>query len=489
MGRNSNKFTFERRRLLSQRTPQPGEIWEVSRSVKSPVEFSGQQQDALYSEVARTFLAGSSPQRYVMIVAELETCLEIEEQWRIISVILLSEETQFLSDVDLLIPSEISSLERDLLAHTWLLEEILSCNLLKPVGNRLPRKIYDLLLDVGDYEAGLVDKTPPISEIECSQLKIGTRKVSENKEIQAFHQRELAFCDVLRLPVATYRTYLKGIKFAEAVLDEILKVKQELAEVDDSSGIAIASAFEFSLEKQVVDCITPSHLQMRQGGTVLSRWLQNIPDTHWQISWELPSLAIVSRNATDSEEFNSHPDRIAALVKQIYQEEDEHQRQKAARQLGKIAVGDPDAIQALANLIRTTQDNETLWTAVESLWQIDPGNSTAGVRRVKIFDLGMQLAGEAVALAVALLPTSQRRVGVRLQVYPTNMQEKNLTSPRYLPSGLKLILLSESGESLREVVARESDLYIQLKFSGQVSEKFSVRVALREASITEDFQI
>ena len=488
MGSNSNKFTFERRRLLNQRMPQPGEIWEVSRSVKSPVEFSGQQQDVLYSEVARKYLAGSSPQRYVIIVTELETVLEIEEHWRIISVMLLSEETQFLSDVDLSIPPEISGLERDFLAHTWLLEETLICNLLKPVGKRLPRNIYDLLLDIGDYEGGLVDRPPPISKIEQSQLKIGTRKASENEETQAFRQRELAFCDVLSLPVAAYRTYLKGIKFAEAVLDEILKVKQELAEVDDYSGMAIASVLEFPLQKQVIDCIKPSHSQMQEGSTLLSNWLQNIPDINWQISWKLPSLAIVTKNATNSEEFNSHPDRIAALVKEIYQEEDEHQRQKAARLLGQIAVGDVDAIQALVNLIRTTQDYETLWTGLESLWQIDPGNSIAGVRRVKLLDLGIH-AGEVVVLAVALVPTSEWQMAVGLQVYFTEKKEKNITSLRYLPPGLKLILLSESGENLREVVVFESDIYIQLKFNGQAGEKFSVRVALREVSITEDFEI
>ena len=243
MGSSFNKFTFERQKLLSRKMPQPGEIWEVNRSVKSPVEFSGQQQDALYSEVAKKFLAGNSLQLYVIIITELETILEIEDQWKILSVMLLSEETQFLSNVDLLLPSEISGLERDLLAQTWLVEKMLSCNLLQPVGKRLPRKVYDLLLDVGDREGGLVERHPTISEIERSQLKIGTQKASENQEIQAFHQRQLALCDVLSIPVAAYDTYLKGMKLTEAILDETLKVKQELASCDDSLGIMNACAF------------------------------------------------------------------------------------------------------------------------------------------------------------------------------------------------------------------------------------------------------
>ncbi|MEO0968194.1 MAG: hypothetical protein AAFX80_07580 [Cyanobacteria bacterium J06639_18] len=226
------KLELNQQEILGRRTPQPGEIWEVSPSIKSSVEFSGHQQDILYSEIAQKFLAGKSHQRYVIIITEIEHNGELEEQLQIISVMLLSEEIQYLSDVDLLIPSEISGLGRHMLAQTWLLEEMLSCNLLKPVGKRLSRKIYDLLLDISDREQGL-EKPPPKLDLEGTQLKIGTRKTSESKEIQAFHQRELAFCDVLSIPVAAYRSYLKSIRFTKTLLNEVFQVEQELLEIDD----------------------------------------------------------------------------------------------------------------------------------------------------------------------------------------------------------------------------------------------------------------
>ncbi|KST66807.1 hypothetical protein [Mastigocoleus testarum] len=225
-------FELNRQEILSRRTPKPGEIWEVRSSTKSPVEFSRHQQDILYSEIAQNFLAGKSPPRYVLIITDIEYNGKLEEQLQIVSIMLLSEEIQYLSDVDLLIPSEISGLGRDMLAQTWLLEEMLSCNLLKPVGKRLSRKIYDLLLDVSDREQG-VEKPPPKSDLEETQLKIGTRKTSESKEIQAFHQRELGFCDVLSIPVAAYRSYLKSIRFTETLLNEVFEIEQELLEIDD----------------------------------------------------------------------------------------------------------------------------------------------------------------------------------------------------------------------------------------------------------------
>jgi len=116
------------------------------------------------------------------------------------------------------------------------------------------------------------------------------------------------------------------------------------------------------------------------------------------------------------------------------------------------------------------------------LWQIDPGNPAAGVRRVKLVDLGMQVAGRPVALAVAQVKKSEIACGLLLQVYPTENQP-------YLPPDLQLILLDASGQILREVKARHADVYIQLKFSGQSREQFSVRVALGSANITEDFVI
>ncbi|NJL78679.1 MAG: DUF1822 family protein [Richelia sp. SM2_1_7] len=79
-----------------------------------------------------------------------------------------------------------------------------------------------------------------------------------------------------------------------------------------------------------------------------------------------------------------------------------------------------------------------------------------------------------------------------LQVYSTDAQTQDIAASKpllHLPPGLKLILLSETGDILREVIARNADVYIQLKLNGERGEKFSVKVALEAASITEDFEI
>ncbi|MBD2194120.1 MULTISPECIES: DUF1822 family protein [Calothrix] len=450
--------------------PQPGEIWELSRQVLSPIKFSPNEENNLYSSEAQNFLQGNAPPRYVMIVTEPETEPELdnetETEWNIVSVMVLSVEISFISDVDLLIPAHISGLTQDLLAETWNVQLMLACNLLQPVGKRVSHEIYDILLTIGDCDRGLVNQPPEISQIELLGLKSANKKALETPEIALFHRQEQAWNDVLTIPLAAYHTYLKSLKFTNQILNEQLQIEQELPELE-------------SIPNRVLQLVSAS---LSKTQTVLSDWWRNIFDLEWQVVSTVPNFAIATRSNTDLQNTPANPDEIAAIINQLSVENDESLRQRAAKRLGEIAVGNSDAIQALVCLLRSTSDDETLWTAVESLRKIDPENPAAGVKRVKVIDLGMQIAGKTVALAVALLQKLDGDISVLLQVYPTGNDD-------YLPPDLKLILLDDSGEILHEVIARRADIYIQLKFSCQPGEKFSVQVALGEANITEDFVI
>ena len=137
-------------------------------------------------------------------------------------------------------------------------------------------------------------------------------------------------------------------------------------------------------------------------------------------------------------------------------------------------------LEELIEILHTTQDEETRWQVAETLWKIDPNNPVSGVRRVA--DLGMQLAGHAVALMVAVLPKPDRSMAILLRVY-------SMGSQLYLPPGLQLLGLDEAGNCFCEVQAREQDNYIQFKFTADLGDRFSLRVALDDASITESFVI
>ncbi len=107
--------------------------------------------------------------------------------------------------------------------------------------------------------------------------------------------------------------------------------------------------------------------------------------------------------------------------------------------------------------------------------------SKGSISRAKVIDLGMQLAGTAVALVVRLTPTATEEVDVRLRLYPDR--------ENYLPKDLKLIVVDESGTVCMEAQARRADNWIQLQFGAAPGEQFSAIVALGDVSIRENFVV
>ena len=110
-------------------------------------------------------------------------------------------------------------------------------------------------------------------------------------------------------------------------------------------------------------------------------------------------------------------------------------------------------------------------------------NVAPGVKRGKLINLGILMGGNSVALIVTC-HSADEELNIRLQVYPTN-------GSILLPPSLQLTVLDETGTTFPElqVQARSADNCIQLEFTGRPGEQFSVKLALGDDSITEDFQI
>ncbi|MBE9128034.1 MULTISPECIES: DUF1822 family protein [unclassified Coleofasciculus] len=106
---------------------------------------------------------------------------------------------------------------------------------------------------------------------------------------------------------------------------------------------------------------------------------------------------------------------------------------------------------------------------------------TTAVKRGKRLDMGRRYDDNHVALCVGLKPTDSSELDISVEVYPTDAQA-------YLPRALQLIVLDEQGAAVMQAEAR-STKHIQLEFSGEPGERFGVRVALGDVSITEAFLI
>jgi len=110
---------------------------------------------------------------------------------------------------------------------------------------------------------------------------------------------------------------------------------------------------------------------------------------------------------------------------------------------------------------------------------VSQNSAIVGVKRGKL--LHLERFGEQVALLVGLVPQAAPTMDISVEVYPTGGQT-------YLPRELQLMVLDQKGEAVMQAQAR-STKSIQLEFSGEPGEHFSVKVALGDVSITEPFLI
>lgn len=199
-------------------------------------------------------------------------------------------------------------------------------------------------------------------------------------------------------------------------------------------------------------------------------WLNNIFDSSWQSLEKLPQGRIVFGSIDDT----SAAQEVQASVEQLV-------RSSPDRTLSESIVlpaAEPQTV--LVQLIQTTQDEVTRFKAAELLWQIAPDHPAVSMRRAK--DLGLYLAGHSVALLVVLLPIVNGRTSILVRAYATGKQLS-------LPSGLTLTGLDEKGNSFFEVVARRLDNYIQFNFIVERGDRFSIKVAIGNDSIVENFSV
>jgi len=127
----------------------------------------------------------------------------------------------------------------------------------------------------------------------------------------------------------------------------------------------------------------------------------------------------------------------------------------------------------------------TGWQAVESLVNTEPTTAfsfrgTAAVRRCKLIELGTP--SQVIALIVAIAPEFEQAINIIVEVQPPKGQT-------YLPVNLQLTVLDEDGEVALEAHTRSDNQKIQLEFTGEAGDCFSVKVALGNVSVIENFVI
>lgn len=105
--------------------------------------------------------------------------------------------------------------------------------------------------------------------------------------------------------------------------------------------------------------------------------------------------------------------------------------------------------------------------------------SAAQVQRIKEFHL--EKRGEEMALLVGITPAENQDMNISVELFPK--------PPKiYLPTEIKLIVLDENNRSVMQAEAGGSE-NLEFNFTGEPGERFSIKVALGDLSITEPFII
>ncbi len=136
---------------------------------------------------------------------------------------------------------------------------------------------------------------------------------------------------------------------------------------------------------------------------------------------------------------------------------------------------------------------EVGWQEIETLfdnqranpdWSLRSANDSF-ISRGKLINLEKTGIIQAVILVVAFIQKKEREIDIIVEVHPTS-------KAIYLPPNLQLMVLDfegSEGESIMEAQTRSTNKNIQLQFSGEVGERFSIKLVLGNISVIESFLI
>ncbi len=166
--------------------------------------------------------------------------------------------------------------------------------------------------------------------------------------------------------------------------------------------------------------------------------------------------------------------------------------QVETRKKASLHIGD-DSLTSNKTLVKLKQWLENIieagWQDIETLLGTQSVNPAWNMRsktgaflsRGKLINLGI-LSDRTMVLVVTLPADNEQEMDIIVEVRPTSGQT-------YLPPNLQLIVLDFEGISVMEAQTRSSNKNIQLQFSAEEGERFSVKLALGDVSVTEDFVI
>lgn len=137
--------------------------------------------------------------------------------------------------------------------------------------------------------------------------------------------------------------------------------------------------------------------------------------------------------------------------------------------------------QTVESLLTQQSELAFRFRSAEQTLAPNPKDTIINVQKGTLLDLGGESSSKPIALVIGLLPISEQEINIFVKVCPVGSQ-------KYLPEELELMVLDEKGTAVMQATARTTKS-IQLNFSSQLGENFSIKVALGDVSFTEVFLV
>ncbi len=135
--------------------------------------------------------------------------------------------------------------------------------------------------------------------------------------------------------------------------------------------------------------------------------------------------------------------------------------------------------QTLESLLAQQSELAFRFRCAEHTLAQKEAESTLNVEKGRLLDLGQQSESKPIALVVELMFICEQEINICVKVFPVGGQ-------KYLPEELELMVLDDLGTSVMQATARNTKS-IQLNFSSELGERFSIKVALGDVNFTEVF--
>ncbi|WP_445627711.1 DUF1822 family protein [Nostoc sp. DSM 114167] len=163
----------------------------------------------------------------------------------------------------------------------------------------------------------------------------------------------------------------------------------------------------------------------------------------------------------------------------------------------KLAEVANNSLKLNQNLVQLKQWLENIfeagWQEIETLFDYQRANPDWSLRgtngsfvsRGKLINLGKTGTIQSVILVVGFIQEKEQEIDIIVEVHPK-------WGEIYLPANLQLMVLDfegVEGESIMEAQTRSTNKNIQLQFSGEVGERFSIKLVLGNISVIESFLI